>query len=323
MKTYGSLDLILRFKRTATSALFAGGLLVGEANAQVVRYDLNITPNTGRGTNTNVDEVTDIDLNQDGSADLGFRVESYFDTPPLEIFWSLDGPKTGVNAGPVDLYTQDGLRFLEAGDVVGATPSSGIAIDTVGGANNDTLELANASTDIDFEPTALDSYKSGLFSEDDNFFGAVGIAVSDGVGGTNYGAVYFSATNTFDGTVEGVLNNEVTAHFAEFETSGGDYTVVSPLKGDFNNDGAVDAADYTVWRDNLGAPAGVLANDITREAIGLTQYNDWRANFGATAPTFGSLSASGSLTDAAAVPEPRSLLSLAAAASLCLLRRLR
>ncbi|MCA9239380.1 MAG: hypothetical protein KDA37_04235, partial [Planctomycetales bacterium] len=43
------------------------------------------------------------------------------------------------------------------------------------------------------------------------------------------------------------------------------------LPGDFNNDGAVDAADYTVWRDGLGA------------AYTNTDYQVWRDNYGATA----------------------------------------
>ena len=30
--------------------------------------------------------------------------------------------------------------------------------------------------------------------------------------------------------------------------------IVSAMPGDFNNDGSVDVADYTVWRDHLGEP---------------------------------------------------------------------
>ncbi|TWT36734.1 hypothetical protein KOR34_16740 [Posidoniimonas corsicana] len=41
--------------------------------------------------------------------------------------------------------------------------------------------------------------------------------------------------------------------------------------GDFNNDGSVDAADYTVWRDGLG------------DAYEASDYDEWVANYGATA----------------------------------------
>ncbi|WP_145284451.1 hypothetical protein [Pirellulimonas nuda] len=72
------------------------------------------------------------------------------------------------------------------------------------------------------------------------------------------------------------------------------------LHGDYNRDGVVDAADYTVWRDHLGAPAGTLPNDPHSGTIGADQYNTWRNAFGQ------SLSATASVENAA-VPEPNSL----------------
>ena len=52
--------------------------------------------------------------------------------------------------------------------------------------------------------------------------------------------------------------------------------------GDYNNDGEVNLADYTVWRNNLGAPEGTLPNDPNSGAIGVDQYNTWHSNFGMT-----------------------------------------
>lgn len=63
-----------------------------------------------------------------------------------------------------------------------------------------------------------------------------------------------------------------------FETEG--------LPGDFNEDGTVDAADYTVWRDGLGS-------DYTAD-----DYNVWRANFGS------SLTVGQSTASVTSVPEP-------------------
>jgi hypothetical protein len=78
------------------------------------------------------------------------------------------------------------------------------------------------------------------------------------------------------------------------------------VNGDFNLDGAVDAADYVVWRKGLGT------------TYAQNHYAVWRANFGASlGPGSGSaLPSAGPLS--AAVPEPTAqlLLLLGAAAAL-------
>lgn len=65
------------------------------------------------------------------------------------------------------------------------------------------------------------------------------------------------------------------------------------LAGDYNNDGVVDSADYTVWRD--AGPDDVLDNDVTSGTVGLSDYYVWASNYGATAAS-----------SATAVPEPAS-----------------
>ena len=72
------------------------------------------------------------------------------------------------------------------------------------------------------------------------------------------------------------------------------------LAGDYNADGIVDAADYTVWRDNVGAAPGTLLNDIDGGVIGQAQYDTWVANYGS------SLSAHVS-SQSSAIPEPSTL----------------
>ncbi len=57
---------------------------------------------------------------------------------------------------------------------------------------------------------------------------------------------------------------------------------MAPLNGDYNSNGAVDAADYTLWRDAFGAAAGTLINDPNVAApIGPAQLTTWRVNYGA------------------------------------------
>lgn len=61
---------------------------------------------------------------------------------------------------------------------------------------------------------------------------------------------------------------------------------VSPdrLDGDYNDDGVVDAADYVMWRNNVGAPSGSLPNDPHNTPIGTDQYTTWKDNYGMSLP---------------------------------------
>ncbi|MEQ8848708.1 hypothetical protein [Botrimarina sp.] len=82
-------------------------------------------------------------------------------------------------------------------------------------------------------------------------------------------------------------------------------TELTGLDGDYNNDGVVDAADYTVYRDNVGAPEGTLLNDPAGGLIGAAQLQAWQDNYGATV--------GGSAT---AIPEPSAALLIGMAALL-------
>ncbi|MCA9241717.1 MAG: hypothetical protein KDA37_16015 [Planctomycetales bacterium] len=76
----------------------------------------------------------------------------------------------------------------------------------------------------------------------------------------------------------------------------GDFTSTPVNSGDFNGDGVVDAADYTLWRDNLGdADETNIGGNGDGGGIGASDYLVWRDNYGAT------YSLAGSLTSA---PEP-------------------
>ncbi len=79
--------------------------------------------------------------------------------------------------------------------------------------------------------------------------------------------------------------------------------VAANLPGDYNADGQVDAADYTVWRDTLGSTGGGLAADGNGDlVVDALDYSVWRSNFG--------ISTGGSLSDSqqgSNVPEPGNL----------------
>jgi hypothetical protein len=72
-----------------------------------------------------------------------------------------------------------------------------------------------------------------------------------------------------------------------------------PIPGDYNQDGAVDAADYVYWRKATDAGLDDLPNDNDDAGpVGTAEYSLWQTNFGA--------GASGGGGSTGAVPEPAS-----------------
>ncbi len=67
------------------------------------------------------------------------------------------------------------------------------------------------------------------------------------------------------------------------------------LAGDYNGDGAVDVADYTVWRDALGSTTNVAADGDGSGSVDMADYALWAASYGATVASAG---------PARGVPEP-------------------
>jgi PEP-CTERM motif len=133
--------------------------------------------------------------------------------------------------------------------------------------------------------------------------------------------------NTFErmGAAKVVDQSDVeVSDYDMTSTSGTDYRNAimapadsAPIPGDYNQDGAVDAADYTVWRDHLGTSFALGGNgDETDDSAGVVDQADyalWKANFG-------NLAGSGAFSNAA-VPEPSTFVLLAAAIVGIALRR--
>jgi len=87
-----------------------------------------------------------------------------------------------------------------------------------------------------------------------------------------------------------------------------------PVPGDYNQNGVVDAADYTVWRNHLGQTM-TLPNEDPDTTPGLVTEEDyqlWKSRFGQTAGS-GAGSSLSTFPSAATVPEPTTWLLLAVA----------
>jgi hypothetical protein len=125
------------------------------------------------------------------------------------------------------------------------------------------------------------------------------------VAGTGSGSSWIIAT--YGGALTGVFDNVTPGYTVDYGAgSNSQITLMAAgLPGDWNQDGAVDAADYVVWRKNPanhgGDPDG---------------YNIWRQNFGNS-----SGSGSGAISAGGSVPEPAtSLLVVLTSAQLLTIR---
>ena len=106
-----------------------------------------------------------------------------------------------------------------------------------------------------------------------------------------------------DGRPSG-FNDQGQVAFTAFFTDGSSGIFVSDLvatfPGDYNQDGVVDTADYTVWRDTQGQTGSGLAADGNGDGtVDADDYNVWVTNFGQTAPATSN-----------AIPEPGALILL-------------
>lgn len=96
-----------------------------------------------------------------------------------------------------------------------------------------------------------------------------------------------------------------------------DVLIPPVLPGDYNGDGVVDAADYTVWRDNLGSTDDLAADGDGSGTIDEGDYLVWRGHFGCVRESGGALAA-------VPVPEPpATCLAVLELAGLALVRRRR
>jgi hypothetical protein len=112
---------------------------------------------------------------------------------------------------------------------------------------------------------------------------------------TGYDADVNNPDNPLGSPWSGASNAEDASGFSPFSPQ-----LILGLFGDYNDDGTVNAADYTVWRNRLGGLAA-LPNDNT-PGVGPDDYARWKSNYGQTA---GSGSTAGLNP---AVPEPTTVL---------------
>lgn len=91
------------------------------------------------------------------------------------------------------------------------------------------------------------------------------------------------------------------------------------LDGDYNRDGRVDTADYTLWRDSVGQRGSGLVADANHDnVVDSNDYVAWQERFG-----FVAASAAGQSSLAHSSPEPAAVVQALTAAAIMFLSRCR
>jgi autotransporter-associated beta strand protein len=111
---------------------------------------------------------------------------------------------------------------------------------------------------------------------------------------------------TYSGTLDGVFESIPAGFTVDYGTGANSQLTlfaVASLVGDYNNDGTVGAADYTVWRNSLGGAGTSLENRDPANGSGpvsTADYDSWKAHYG-------DAYSGGGRNQLRSVPEPDSL----------------
>ena len=228
-------------------------------------------------------------------ADLAFIFDWKADADPTNdefIAINFTGPGTitvdGENNAPIECPDESCVPAL--------TGRGGIRVATNTNPLLGSPNLSNYGNDRNIQRSYLDLWNMGILRAN-NLSGLTGAIFGD----------YFTTTNN-----PGDNDYKLTSLLASPAANG-------KSKGDYNNDGNVDAADYVIYRDSLGSTTDLRADGDGSLHIGAADLVHWRDNFGTTGlPTIGSgVGASG------AVPEPTSLVLCLMGMFALLARRLR
>ena len=99
--------------------------------------------------------------------------------------------------------------------------------------------------------------------------------------------------------IDDLLIGAIFARLSDTDATGGAYVIfgeraLPTISGDFNSDGIVNAADYTLWRDSLNSSGDLPGDGNLDGVVNFADYNVWRNTFG--------------VSSSANIPEPASLL---------------
>ncbi|MFO0789497.1 MAG: matrixin family metalloprotease [Pirellulales bacterium] len=264
-------------------------------------------------------------------------IDTSFDGPQLDevrgiqYFFGDANEKSNGGLGNATAALATSLGTIPAGGAKAVGTSANVPTQTISPTAKDFVSISNAG-DIDYysftvtSPSVLNATltpRGGVFNQgsaDDNqtpttfnanarnnlsltLYGSDGTTIigfsNDPTAGVaeNISGISLPAAGTYYARVLGLDDTVQLYELAVSATSVG-------LPGDYNHNGVVDAADYSLWRDSLGQSvvAGSGADGNADGQITSADFDVWRAHFGQTSGAGG-----GSGVLAAAVPEPATI----------------
>ncbi len=261
-----------------------------------------------------------------------YLTESTTDTDSVITVTSIQSPTRVTFSDPVNLFggnpTAANITFIDVErtfTLTGSSTANNTLRPIIGDSATNVVNVAKTGTgkwildgmntytgDTSVEAGTLSITKAYLADTADVMIDSGAIFDLSFVGTDTIRGLFLDGTPQSAGTY-GSLASSATFKSSYFTGAGilnVAQLVSTGIPGDYNNDGLVDAADYTKYRDNVGQPAGTLVNDPAGGVVGAAQYTQWKNNYGRTA---GALAAS--------VPEPATVLLAGFAAAAFLSRR--
>jgi len=272
---------------------------------EVLHWDSDPEGDFYHDNNTN-ERVSGLDLQYNGTA-TSLTLEFGLGKSWNDWWWAVDNISVEVPSEPsiLRIETNTGRGFLTGGDVISTTIKS-IDISSESGQlrGSTTTGLSGASgmetvdgPDNGSAPGSSPGEQWEMLTATDNrIFEAFlfGDSTFDSSRSVDLGAIFKAATPPANRDVE----FSYTTATGDIVVGAVQYFAAPGVTGDYNSDGRVDAADFTVWRDKLGTNT-TLPNDATPGTVTQADFNVWKTNFGQTI--------GGGAAAVAAVPEPVSL----------------
>jgi hypothetical protein len=218
----------------------------------------------------------------------------------------------------IELFSSSsGQQFLEGHEIRSNSHIFEFPNNSPAPTNNRHLLLATTSY------AALSGVPTANYTIPDQFFDPLGdrINFAGGFSVRQFTSAPTDGVTSLNYTAGGTLSMAVNSP-TNFAGATGSLNLPPPASttGDYNANGVVDAADYTIWRDTLGqsaAPPGSGADGDADGTIDPGDYDFWRSRFGDAVPG----AAASAATATSAVPESATIASFAMAFAAIFVRR--